>query len=310
MAENSLIEWTDATWNPLLGCDKCSAGCARCYAIRTAWRLQHNPNQTIADAYEGLVEKRADGSLNWTGRINLLPERLREPMQWNRPRRIFVNSQSDLFHAEVPDDFIDQVFAVMALCPHHTFQILTKRPERMCAYLTASGRLEAIYAQWYGLSGSSPEVRAWPLPNVWLGTSIENQRAADDRILWLLDTPAKVRFLSCEPLLGPVNLDCYGADVGPDACWPEGIDWVICGGESGPNARPMELSWAQDLRDQCAAAGIPFLFKQWGEYIPKGQIWADGTIYHGPLDFWQAGKARAGRQIDGREWNEFPEFKP
>lgn len=218
MSVESLIEWTDATWNPLLGCDKCSAGCALCYAIRTAFRLQHNPNPVIATAYEGLVEKRGDGSLNWTGKINLLPDRLREPMQWRKPRRIFVNSQRDLFHESVAFEFVDQVFAVMAICPRHTFQVLTKRPARMRRYF-AEDRRQQI---WRSLSRILPverfrrpgavldereETDFWdgpfePLHNVWLGTSVENQKAADDRIPDLLGTPAAVRFLSCEPLLG------------------------------------------------------------------------------------------------------------
>lgn len=322
MSEFSHIEWTDATWNPLLGCDKCSEGCKLCYAIRTAWRLQHNPNPTIAKAYEGLVEKRPDGSLNWTGRINLIPERLREPMGWAKPRRIFVNSQSDLFHPEVPDDYIDQVFAVMAICTRHTFQILTKRPERMKEYLLDPWRLDRIYDHWHSFTGSAREAQGWPLPNVWLGTSVENQKAADSRIPHLVDTPAAVRFLSCEPLLGPVD-PCFtnGLVHGEDAA-DYRVDWVIVGGESGQNARPMNPDWARSLRDQCQAAGVPFFFKQFGEYaqciktaggiVPYSpEEWArvERGEYTAQLSLERIGKKAAGRMLDGREWSEFPKVE-
>ena len=337
MSDKSPIEWTDATWNPLLGCDKCSAGCVRCYAIRTAWRLQHNPNPTVAASYDGLVEQRPDGSLNWTGKINLLPERLQEPMGWKKPRRIFVNSQSDLFHDDVPEYFIDQVFAAMACCPQHTFQVLTKRAERMFEYLSDPDRLQKIYAQWSAVSGTSAEAHGWPLPNVHIGISVEDQKAADARLPFLVNTPAVIRFLSCEPLLGFINL--YGAlktcwrIPGKYSDWREapysevtwhrqalvlqgwkpGVDWVIAGGESGPGARPMHPDWARCLRDQCVAVSIPFLFKQWGEWFPTfcdagcPQVTVkEGFTFPTGQHMWRVGKKAAGRRLDGREWNEMP----
>ena len=318
MSENSLIEWTSATWNPLLGCHKCSEGCKLCYAIRTAWRLQHNPNPTIAAAYAGLVEQRADSSLNWTGKINLLHSRLQEPMSWRKPRRIFVNSQSDLFHPDVPDLFIDQVFAVMAACPQHTFQVLTKRPARMAEWVKeAELRVAEVGEQLASDNGwcHAHEGGAWPLPNVWLGVSVENQRAAEDRIPHLLQTPAAVRFLSCEPLLGPLNL----ADgLGLMGC-PGDLDWIICGGESGPGARPMHPHWPRSLREQCKEAGVAFFFKQWGEHIPLCAASADIISAHvsewvSPIPgdpsssypVYRVGKKAAGRLLDGCEYNEFP----
>lgn len=386
MAEFSPIEWTEGTWNPLLGCDKCSAGCKFCYAIRTAWRLMHNPNPTIAAAYAGLVEQRPDGSLNWTGRINLLPERLKQPIAWKEPKKIFVNSQSDLFHVNVPDAFIDQVFAVMGVCPQHTFQVLTKRADRMCDYVRglrerSANRyfLPALFDNAAGLIDAAGDLKladylwkaankhagknTFPLPNVHLGVSVEDQKAADERIPHLLSTPAAVRFLSCEPLLGPMDLrhvqhdriveiDALTGDHGvyrplqgrSDAR----VHWVIVGGESGPGARPMHPDWARSLRDQCQAAGVPFLYKQWGEWSPlapvlpsgradfrgcriventKGEMYEPhelafnggarhsealkaGHDKHGLTSMYPVGKKAAGRLLDGREWNEFPTAQP
>lgn len=302
MGDHSEIQWTNATWNPTVGCMKVSAGCEQCYAITTAYRLEHAFKQ---EAYQGLTRKLPDGSVNWTGKVSTLPDRLALPLSWNKPRRIFVDSMSDLFHEDVPDDFIDQVFAVMAMCEQHTFQVLTKRPERMLAsarrlqerfaaetpYLqavTVPGRLAARTEAWWAI-GATDEYR-WPLPNVWLGVSVEDQRAADERIPLLLQTPAAVRFLSCEPLLGRIELsDVSGwrdaarwlgrMNLGLDA-----ISWVIAGGESGPKYRPMDLDWARSLRDQCQASGVAFHFKQIG-----GRTHGAG-----------------GRELDGRTWDEFP----
>ncbi len=194
------IQWTDETWNPVRGCSLVSEGCRNCCAMKTAARY-NGPGQ----AYEGLTIDRGGGP-KWTGEVRTVPKKLPEPLTWKRPRMVFVNSMSDLFHEDVPFDYVDQVFAVMALATRHTFQILTKRPERMQAYMATPLRLESIYAHWHSFSGGPQEADAWPLPNVWLGTSVENQKAADERIPHLLRTPAAVRFLSCEPLLGPVDL--------------------------------------------------------------------------------------------------------
>jgi protein gp37 len=299
------IEWTDETWNPIAGCSDVSEGCRHCYARGMAKRL----SAMGMAKYQGLTVLQGSGRgvmrTVWTGKIAFDEAMLRRPLGWKRPRRIFVNSMSDLFHPGVTDEQIDRIFAVMALCPQHTFQVLTKRPERMLAYSEPSNRrvkLRLVEMEEAGIINRALEeaaqarVSAWPLPNLWLGVSVEDQKAADARIPLLLQTPAAVRFLSCEPLLGPVDLTHYlhldetngGADfrgvngwgydewsggfTGPttsnDSCYaPEpGLHWVIVGGESGPGARPMHPGWARILRDQCAAAGVPYFFKQHGEY--------------------------------------------
>jgi protein gp37 len=289
MSENSAIEWTDATWGPLLGCSKVSEGCRNCYAINEAWKKQHHPHPAVRAAYAGLVEKRSDGSLNWTGKVNFIPERLEIPLRWKTPRRIFVNSMSDLFHGTVSDEAIDHIWAIMAATPRHTYQILTKRPERMAEYLSDPIRIQCSVLDRITPADRSGSLEwRWPLPNVWLGTSVEHQAAADERIPHLLATPAAVRFLSCEPLLGPIEFSdvTKRADavqqLGKKAM--DGIHWVITGGESGSQHRPIDPDWARSLRDQCQAAGVPFFFKQWSGFRPKA----------------------AGRLLDGREWNELP----
>jgi protein gp37 len=307
MSASSAIEWTDKTWNPTTGCDKVSAGCQHCYAIRVAYRMQCMGRPE----YQGTVKKLPDGSLNWTGLVRILPERLELPLTWKKPSRIFVDSMSDLFHEDVHEKFIAKVFGIMDLARQHTYQLLTKRPGRM-ARLLADEDFQ-FHVGWFQSQAvrefALPEpasVGPWPLRNVWLGVSVEDQRTADERIPLLLQTPAAVRFLSCEPLLGPIDLfdtsegvlrgvpvirdggQSHDGPSGPsewfDNSYP-GIDWVIVGGESGPNFRPMDLDWARSLRDQCQAAGVAFHFKQHG-----GRTHAAG-----------------GRELDGREWNQFPE---
>lgn len=324
MADGSKIEWTDATWNVVIGCDKVSPGCDHCYAIRTAHRMQANPNPKIAAAYAGTE---ADGE--WTGQVNLVEDRLELPLSWTRPRRIFVNAQSDLFHKDVPDEFIARVWAVMALAPRHTFQILTKRHGRMRSLLASPDFHASVSRKVRGhvtlrpLDGHGDEAARWPLPNVWLGVSVEDQQRADLRIPALLDTPASVRWLSCEPLLGPVDLSRYldperdctcrvplmeGAgqhSLGCECIAQPEVRWIVAGGESGPGARPMHPDWARTLRDQCVAAGIPFLFKQWGSHRPS----AVGSIVRGGVRFPMvpASKRAAGRELDGRTWDEYPQ---
>ena len=306
MADGSKIEWTDATWNVVIGCDKVSPGCDHCYAIRTAHRMQANPNPVISAAYAG-TEAHGD----WTGRVNLVADRLDLPLRWRRPRRIFVNAQSDLFHDQVPDEFIARVWAVMALTPQHTFQILTKRHGRMRSLLNSRDFERMVYLKAHVMDAAidhrydqlvqafRARGRAWPLPNVWLGVSVEDQKRADLRIPALLDTPAAVRWLSCEPLLGPVDV-INGLGDG----WLTGIDWIVAGGESGPGSRPMHPDWARSLRDQCQVAGVPFLFKQWGSHRPS----AAGSIVRGGVRFPMvpASKRAAGRVLDGRTWDEYP----
>ncbi|MCA1973640.1 MAG: phage Gp37/Gp68 family protein, partial [Caenispirillum sp.] len=283
MADRTKIEWTDATWNPIVGCSVVSPGCTNCYAMRLAGtRLKHHPSRA------GLTWNTKAGPV-WTGDVRLVESAIAQPLRWRRPRHIFVCAHGDLFHPAVPDAWIDRVFAVMALCPQHTFQVLTKRPDRMRPYTfdnigrvaDAIMRLRSDKVPVGPLPHLEPGARWWPLPNVWLGVSVEDQAWADERIPVLLDTPAAVRFISAEPLLGPLDLrnwligrEEHGIDwsrpVGQKsgACigWTPPLDWVIVGGESGPGARPMHPDWARSLRDQCAAAGVPFLFKQWGAW--------------------------------------------
>jgi protein gp37 len=419
---NTGIEWTHIpgyqgeSWNPVVGCSVISPGCTNCYAMRFAGqRLDGNPN---TPQYEGTTQPSKAGPV-WTGKINKASDRkVTEPLRWKKPRAVFVNSMGDLFHESVPDAWIDQVFAVMALCPQHVFIILTKRAERMRAYLqgqdgqivdaadqmaTAHDRWDSLgcaghLRAWNEYGGMRCDIEPWPLPNVWLGVSVEDQTRADERIPALLSTPAAVRFLSVEPMLGELWLPpwlpevrdpylevhgglmaCQGCDDGegfaaprcaeetdPKLACPHGkevivdhegpwegdtqtggpkwmhteritLDWIICGGESGKGARPMHPDWARSLRDQCAAAGVPFHFKQWGNWVPpevmfdgappdrdrklpvadwwggkwdysEDHVLREGHPEHEP-DMWRVGKAAAGRVLDGRTHDEFPEAR-
>lgn len=292
MSSNSHIQWTSATWNPVAGCSIKSPGCRECYAMKMAARLEAM-GQT---AYAGLTHK-VNGNVVWTGLVRPLPERLEEPLRWRKPRLVFVNSMSDLFHADVPDEFIDRVFAVMACCPQHTFQILTKRPDRMLAWCAAK-RPDPIgtYSFLHPRGGTNilekPRVvfgvKDWPLPNVWLGVSAERQQEADERIPFLLQTPAAVRFVSAEPLLGPIDLRnwlrwagcanggkrCELTD-GPPCVGCQPLSWIIVGGESGGGARPMHEKWARSLVRQCREAAVLVFVKQ------MGSVWARETCIVG-----------------------------
>lgn len=315
MADKTGIEWTDATWNPVTGCSKVSAGCKHCYAERDWARMVHLP------AYQGRA---------FTD-VACHPERLDQPLRWKKARRVFVNSMSDLFHESVPFEFIDRVFAVMALAKQHVFQVLTKRPERMRDYmlrLSKSAKLldDAARTLGYTFEFNGAYFVSWPLSNVWLGVTVEDQAAADERIPLLLDTPAAVRWISAEPLLGPVDLarmspkmfaakanaltGNWKRDGGPTKRETPTLDWVVVGGESGPNARPIHPQWARSLRDQCASAGVPFLFKQWGEWFPHPEIIdAGGSLFHRFEDgTWMQrdGKKRAGRLLDGVTHDAYP----
>lgn len=282
------IEWTDATWNPTTGCDQVSPGCDHCYALTQAKRLKAM----------GSARYQRDGDPATSGPgfgLTMHPDVLDQPLRWTRPRRIFVNSMSDLFHKDVTDEFIAQVWAVMSMAKQHTFQILTKRHARMRSVVSSPMFKLMVNAERLRRGVSVlPDSRrpdgtyAWPLGNVWVGVSVEDQKWADIRIPALLDTPAVVRFLSAEPLLGPVDLTT-SSFIGGD--WLKGIHWVIVGGESGVGARPMAADWARTIRDDCQAAGVPFLFKQWGSHDEHGE----------PMH-----KARAGRELDGRTWDEYP----
>jgi len=325
MAEQTPIEWTDATWNPTAGCSIVSPGCTNCYAMKVAYRLQHNPDPNVAGKYAGLTTK-VNGRPVWTGQVRLWPPTLDMPLKRKRPTAYFVDSQSDLFHENLPDDDIDRVFAVMARCPQHTFQILTKRAERMRAYFADPTARRAAWVR--HADAETVHARGWPLPNVWLGVSVDDQPRADARIPDLLATPATVRFLSCEPLLGPVDLTRVGDPprnaLTPDAARGTRIHWVIAGGESGPDARPMHPAWPRDLRDQCAAHDAAFFLKQWGAWAPADAVERPGaTVLVQPdgervddptradvARMARAGKQRSGRTMDGRTWDERPESGP
>lgn len=340
MSDRSKIEWTDATWNPIRGCSRVSEGCRNCYAERLAERFAGagQPFEGVAYPNGGRdVDLKIESlakfgkSTGWTGDVRFIPELLEQPLHWKRPRKIFVNSMSDLFHEKMQTEWIDQIFAAMLVCPQHTFQILTKRPERMRNYLSTVGarqiephmqRLRAGYGR-----------LDWPWRNVWLGVSVEDQKTADARIPVLLQTPAAVRWVSYEPALGPVDFSAWPKRVwlrvvGDDGSAERGrIDWVVAGGESGPGARLAHPAWFRTARDQCQAAGVPFFFKQWGEWLNSTQlvpvftsaeldkaIFDSHRVRRGPdnhnagLDdlYFHVGKKRAGRLLDGREWSEFP----
>ncbi|KPG20340.1 DUF5131 family protein, partial [Mycobacteroides immunogenum] len=247
MGDKTGIEWADSTWNPITGCDKVSPGCDHCYA------------ETFAERWRGTEGHYFEHGFD----VQLRPDKLALPLRWTKPRKVFVNSMSDLFHEKVSDEYIARVFSVMACAERHTFQLLTKRHGRMRSLLNSEAFRELVFkCQALELPG---DVMGdyWPLPNVWLGVSAEDQKRADLRIPALLDTPAAVRFISAEPLLGPIDLSRFVEDDGEKFDLPP-LSWVIVGGESGPGARPMHPDWARSLRDQCVAAGVPFLFKQWG----------------------------------------------
>jgi protein gp37 len=340
---NGGIVWTEQTWNPLRGCSRVSEGCRNCYAESMAARFCG-----AGMPYKNTINTETK---RWNGTIKLVHERLTDPLRWSRPRMVFVNSMSDLFHDDVPDEFIDQVFAVMALAKQHIFQVLTKRPERMLAYCKTLGRHHEVDRVSLEAKKLNTETgfhytmtnSGWALPNVWLGTTVENQDAADERIPLLLQTPAAVRWVSMEPLLGAVDLTGLNqeAQEGDDVLrgyhhHAEGgwllqskLDWVVVGGESGNNARPMHPDWARSLRDQCAAAGVPFMFKQWGEWeiasvangnqdsdmVRNNAIWLDvdgKTSKPSSLDLDNAyamvrvGKKAAGRLLDDRLHDGYP----
>lgn len=268
MSQASAIEWTDATWNPTTGCRKVSPGCDNCYAATLAKRLKAmgNPRYQI----DGPDGPGFGLSLHW--------DKLTEPLAWKRPRRVFVNSMSDLFHPSVPRDFILKCFETMVAADAHQFQILTKRPTYMA---------RVVPEVWKHLGLAKPPA------NIWLGTSVEDQKWADKRIPFLLKTPAAIRFLSCEPLLGPLDLRRWiqsqelaraEAPTTDAVDGGRGVQWVIVGGESGPRCRPLELDWARSLQRQCSSAGVAFFFKQVGGRTPKA----------------------GGRELDGATYSEFP----
>jgi protein gp37 len=360
------------TLNPIVGCSKVSEGCRNCYAERMAARLASMTSDHLK--YDEVINCRD----SWNGETLLVESALQKPLGWKKPRSIFVNSMGDLFHESTPDEWIDRVFAMMAACPQHLFILLTKRAKRMENYVagltTVEGalRFEGFTAgKWDGRRHKTALSyrRKIPLPNVWLGVTAENQAAADERIPHLLRTPAAVRFVSCEPMVGKIDFStnlyrshtihlkmsiegairnrafkgfeengvpvhpkqveamlrkrladgekyfpmCDCPDFDPQTgCQPKRnprLDWVICGGESGPGARPMNPEWARSLRDQAKSAGVPFFFKQWGDWMSK----STAPLEHYQLDCrqvvaWRNGdKKHGGDILDGHQWHEFPE---
>lgn len=270
MSGRSAIEWTDATWNPLSGCTKVSPGCEHCYIVRTPpFRIR---GRRFAQPGGGDGPPDNDGIGSTTG-VELHPERLTQPLRWRKPRKVFVNSLSDMFHSAVPGSYIASIFAVMALAERNQFQVLTKRAGRMVALLSSPQFTEQVWTALLTISGDQhipipghlvdrfEHGGLVELPNLWLGVSVETQQWADTRIPKLTRTPwPSIRFLSCEPLLGPLTIPAEHL---------AGIDWVIAGGESGPNARPMHLDWVRQMRDQCHTAGVPFFFKQAGAVLAR-----------------------------------------
>lgn len=338
------IEWTDETFNPLRArnletnqigwhCEHVSEGCRNCYAeqrnrgfFQLGTRLPYN--RQSRDKVEIFLDE----------------DVLVQPLRWKKPRRVFVCSMTDLFGQFHSDEMIDRVFAVMSLAPHLTFQVLTKRADRMLAYLTKKSRLGIGPGVWNDIAWAGGNVtgdfcyrkgkdlrpeydsmmervgqidanKIWPLPNVWAGTSIEDQKTADERIPFLLRTPAAVRFISVEPLLGPIQLPPFCGDSqhrhsGRCSIYSR-LHWVIVGGESGPHARPMHPDWARKIRDDCEAAGVPFFFKQNGEFVSVSEVEGEGAHYHFPdgATVRRVGKKAAGRKLDGREHNDMPQAR-
>lgn len=346
MSANTKIEWTERTWNPVRGCSRISEGCRNCYAERMAARM-HKPGQWG----HGLT---ANG--RWNGEVRLVKEKLLEPLRWREPRLCFVNSTSDLFHEKLSAAAIVDVFAVMYLARQHTFQVLTKRADILRAVVGGAIFRSEVMERAQDLAFDCDTIPSypliavdqadWPLRNVWLGVSVEDQKTADERIPLLLQTPAAVRFISAEPLLGAVDLgdivirerageshiDSLYCDVGPEDDEFEGhtLDWVIAGGESGAGARPMHPDWVRSICDQCDDAEVPFFFKQWGEWAPLSALPeeirlemslkpgvvlnADGSEWDSLVDpvddttvVYRAGKKDAGAILDGREWREMPQ---
>ena len=306
----SNIEWTSKTWNPIVGCSKVSAGCQNCYAINQAYRNAamgaklDNPGRLAY--YEGLTEKRGN-RVEWTGKVAFVPEALEIPLRTKKPTTWFVNSMSDLFHESVTFEQLCEIFDVMGGTPQHTYQILTKRPQRMAEMVPL------IYRELAACEGMELPEDIEPPSHIWLGCTVENQATADERIPLLLQTPAAVRFLSCEPLLEDLDLflldDCPHCDVFSQGCPDcydtgkipvnaEGIDWVIVGGESGPGARPCDIAWIRSIVEQCKAAGVPCFVKQLGN-TPKLQV----HDCHQPPANW-ADYGSTGKGNDPDEWPE------
>lgn len=301
------IQWTDETWNPVTGCSRVSEGCRHCYIERTPpFRMA---GRTLGDP------------------VQLHPDRLDAPLHWKKPRRVFVNSLSDLFHEDVPDEFIDRVFATMAMTRRHTYQVLTKRPLRLLKYMQSRYPKDGQWLSWFifdHINSHGDGSRGWPLRNVWLGVSVEDQKTADERIPILLQVPAAVRWVSAEPLLGPVDLrninpwDDFHTDAldTPDPSYR--LNWVVVGGESGPKARPCNVAWIRSIVRQCKAAAVPCFVKQLGSYVVDrndagfcgdGDDWPMDTDIDDPSNDWSyqgAGIRIRLHDRKGGDTNEWP----
>jgi protein gp37 len=311
MGKSTGIAWCDSTWNPIRGCSRVSEGCRNCYAERVAGRFSGRdlPYEGLASLKivgEGSPEEHIEA--RWTGEVRFIEKRLNDPIRWKTPSRIFVNSMSDLFHPGVAEQWITDIFRVMARAPQHKYIVLTKRPERMRDVLR-DPELKAVFQRSYG--------QQWPPPNWWFGVSVEDQETADHRIPILLQCPSAIRFISYEPALGPVNF--AKAAGGPEVF--TAIDWLIVGGESGPRARPMHPNWAREARDLCSATGVKFFFKQWGSYSPnlppkrfaisqgiaeEARVTEVHTFADG-LCTYRVSNLKAMPNLDGVEWKEFPQ---
>lgn len=285
------IEWTNETWNPIIGCSKISPGCDNCYAEKMANRLASNPK--IKESYCNVIE-----GGKWNGKTHLVQSAIEKPLRMKKPRMIFVCSMGDLFHESVPFEWIDMILDVIYRCKQHTFQILTKRPDRMLAY----------WKQCYNESGLSfQDTTPKEDTNIWWGVTAENQEQYEKRVPILLEIPAKIRFISVEPMLSPIFLTQVDTK--------NSLDWVICGGESGHSARPLPPHWADLLRVDCEHKKIPFFFKQWGEYTyvepkdvkkyPSSKILIQKSI--GKF-FAKVGKKKAGNLLNGKVYNEMPKI--
>lgn len=353
MADKTHIEWTDATWNVVTGCAIVSPGCTNCYAMKLAGtRLRDHPSRN------GLTTDSKAGPV-WNGQVRFNTGWLTQPLRWTKPRKVFVCAHGDLFHEGVTDDQLDQIFAVMALAPQHVFQVLTKRPKRMRDYLLAftAERLSQALGAFVHAGEKATQADRFiplPLPNVWMGVSAEDQTRANERIPVLLETPAAIRWVSAEPLIGPLDLTAIDDGFSDarnvlrsfsaqqqaaqytetiDLCIDTpGLDWVVVGGESGAGSRPMHPDWARDLRDQCADAGVPFLFKQWGDWAPGenaqntigrtvetadwfNDAWdyqtltpasAEGMHIDDEPTLYRAGRRASGRLLDGQLHDGYP----
>lgn len=297
------IAWTDATWDPIAGCTRKSAACRHCYAEAL----------TAAASQSGMwghgFAEIGPGGGAWTGKVELMEDRLMLPLGWEEPRRIFVNSLSDLFHESLPTGAIDRVFAIMALAPRHIFQVLTKRPKTMQPYMAdpaTPSRIERVMGEIHG-DANAAKLATWPPPNVWLGVTAENQKEADRRIPLLLATPAAVRWVAAEPLLERIDLKPGSwLKAAPDDAAAPRLDWVVAGGELSAEAQPCHPDWARSLRDQCAKGGAAFFWRDWGEHIPAAGVAGDPTDGPVKMTWARTGATPPPRHLDGILHDAYP----